>query len=175
LKIGTYSGHATETVVEFRQVHPLVGAFQRAPAEVPAEIMADYTEANQVLSISAKASAALSRRCLQSILSSQGYTGRDLVKQIESVLSETDTTRSLPRSIRENIDAIRNFGNFSAHPITDKTTLQVVDVEPGEAEWCLQILLDLFDFYYVAPAESAKRRAALAAKLAGAAKPPMKQ
>jgi hypothetical protein len=36
-----------------------------APAEVPADIAADYNEAGAVLPVSAKASAALSRRCLQ--------------------------------------------------------------------------------------------------------------
>lgn len=153
---------------------PRSGPFPPAPPEVPGAVAADYAEANEVLPISPKASAALSRRCLQAILAAHGYTGRDLVKQIDAVLSETDTTKALPTALRENIDAIRNFGNFSAHPITDATTLQIVDVEEGEAEWCLQLLLDAFDHYYVAPARAAERRAALAAKLAAAGKPPMK-
>lgn len=156
------------------QVYPRGGKFPSAPAEVPAIIAADYAEANEVLSISPKASAALARRCLQAVLSSQGYTGRDLVKQVQAVIDETDVSRALPISLRENIDAIRNFGNFSAHPITDQTTLQIVEVEEGEAEWCLQLLLDLFDHYYVAPARAAEKRAALSAKLAAAGKPPMK-
>lgn len=33
------------------------------------------------------------------------------------------------------VDAIKNFGNFSAHKITDKTSLQVIEVEPHEAEF----------------------------------------
>lgn len=97
------------------------------------------------------------------------------MKQVEAVIRETDVSKALPPSLRENIDAIRNFGNFSAHPITDQTTLQVVDVEEGEAEWCLQMLLDLFDHFYVAPARAAAKRAALGIKLAAAGKPPMKQ
>ncbi|WP_197462350.1 MULTISPECIES: DUF4145 domain-containing protein [unclassified Erythrobacter] len=127
-----------------------------------------------VLQLSPKASAALSRRCLQSILASHGYASRNLVDQITSAIDEPDASKSLPTAIRENIDAIRNFGNFSAHPITDRTSLQVVDVEEGEAEWCLEILRDLFDHYYVAPAKSAARRASLGSKLAGAGKPAMK-
>jgi hypothetical protein len=142
---------------------------------VPNAIAADYDEANEVLGISPKASAALSRRCLQSVLSAHGYTGRDLAKQVDAVLAETDTTKALPWSLRENVDAIRNFGNFSAHPVNDLTSLQIVDVDPGEAEWCLQLLLDLFEHYYVAPARAAEKRAVLANKLAAAGKPPMKQ
>ena len=34
----------------------------------------------------------------------------------------------LPQHIQETVDAIRNFGNFSAHPINDKTSLQVIDL-----------------------------------------------
>jgi len=157
------------------QVYPRGGRFPPAPSDVPATIAADYAEANEVLPISPKASAALSRRCLQAILSGQGYKGRDLVKQIDAVLDETDTAKALPLALRENIDAIRNFGNFSAHPITDQTTLQVVEVEEGEAEWCLQLLIDLFEHFYVAPAEASAKRAALAKKLSAAGKPPMKK
>lgn len=157
------------------QFYPRGGALPPPPAEVPTAIAADYAEANEVLKISPKASAALARRCLQGVLSAHGYSGRDLVRQIEAALKENDASKSLPSSIRDNIDAIRNFGNFSAHPVNDTTTLQIVDVEEGEAEWCLEILLDMFDHYYVSPAKAAERRAALASKLANAGKPPMKQ
>jgi hypothetical protein len=158
----------------YLQAFPRVGAFRAPPEEVPDLIAADYREANEVIQVSPKASAALSRRCLQAILSAHGYLGANLMRQIDAVLAETDASKSLPTSLRENIDAIRNFGNFSAHPITDHTTLQIVEVEEGEAEWCLELLLDLFDHFYVAPARAAERRAVLAAKLAAAGKPPMK-
>lgn len=157
------------------RAYPRGGKFPPPPAVVPAPIAADYSEANEVLPISPKASAALARRCLQAILSAQGFTGGSLMKQIEKALDETDAKKALPTSLRENIDAIRNFGNFSAHPISDQTTLQIVDVEDGEAEWCLELLTDMFDHYYVRPAVAAERRAALAEKLSAAGKPPMKQ
>jgi hypothetical protein len=70
------------------------------------------------------------------------------------------------------LDAIRNFGNFSAHPITDQTTLQIIDVDDHEAEYCLDILDALFDHYYVRPEDAKRKRAALDAKLAAAGKPP---
>jgi hypothetical protein len=139
---------------------------------VPPEIAADYEEACRVLPISNKASAALARRCLQAILFGQGYTQRDLAYQIDAVLKEQDPTKSIPSGLRLTVDAIRNFGNFSAHPVTDQTTLQVITVDPGEAEWCLDILDEMFDHYYVKPAEAKARKAALDAKLAAAGKPP---
>jgi hypothetical protein len=64
--------------------------------------------------------------------------------------------------------------HFSAHHINDKTTLQIIDVQLGEAEWCLKILEALFDHFYVAPATHAKKKAELDAKLKAAGKPPSK-
>jgi hypothetical protein len=50
-------------------------------------------------------------------------------------------------------------------------TGEIVDVEPGEAEWNLDVLDSLFDFYFVQPAISAARKAAVNAKLKEAGKP----
>ena len=72
------------------------------------------------------------------------------------------------------MDGIRHFGNFSAHPITDAATLQIIEVEPEEAEWCLEILEQMFDHFYVRPAQAQARKAALDAKLKAANKPPSK-
>ena len=121
---------------------------------VPAILRNDYAEACNVLSISAKASAALSRRILQTILAEQGYQSSNLAKQINDVLNESDPSKVLPIYIRDVIDAIRHFGNFAAHTITDKTSLQVIDVEANEAEWCLEIVESLFEHYYITPARN---------------------
>jgi hypothetical protein len=144
------------------------------PKEVPPDIAADYVEAANVLVMSSKASAALSRRCLQSILWAAGYAQKDLSKQIDAVLAEADTTKALPSGVRTIVDTIRNFGNFSAHKITDQTTLQIIDVEPHEAEFCLDVLDALFDHYYVKPAQAKAMKDALNAKLAAANKPAAK-
>lgn len=149
-------------------------ANDQAPIEVPAAIAADYNEAQAVLDLSPKASAALARRCLQHLLRERGYQQHDLVKQVEAVLAEVDPVKSVPDTLRVALDAVRNFGNFSAHPLTDKTTLQVIDVEAGEAEWCLEILTECFECFYVRPARAAERKAALNQKLANAGKPPAK-
>jgi hypothetical protein len=154
-----------------RRAYPTNTFRKPTPKEVPAHIKEDYEEACGVLPISQKASAALSRRCLQAILQGQGYTQRDLAVQINALLSESDPTKAIPTTLRETVDVIRNFGNFSAHLITDQTTLQIIPVEPHEAEWCLDILEDMFDHYYVKPAEAKARKAALDAKLTAAGKP----
>ena len=115
---------------------------------VPVALKDEYEEACQVLPVSPKASAALSRRILQAMLEERGYTADRLVRQIDAVLEETCQDRILPIAIRQKIDAIRNIGNFAAHPITDTTTLEVISVDSEEAEWCLEIIEELFDHYY---------------------------
>jgi endogenous inhibitor of DNA gyrase (YacG/DUF329 family) len=141
------------------------------PPEVPPTIKADFQEAVEVLPISQKASAALSRRCLQSVLIDKGgvISSDVLSKQIDTVMPK------LPTHIAEDLDAIRNIGNFAAHPMKDSNTGQIVDVEVGEAVWNLDVLEELFDHYYVKPSQSAKKRQALDAKLQAAGKPPMKK
>ncbi|WP_457300029.1 DUF4145 domain-containing protein [Phyllobacterium sp. P5_D12] len=144
------------------------------PKEVPSTVAYDYIEACNVLNISPKASAALSRRCLQAMLRAHNYIAKDLAKEIDLLINETDTTKAVPPSLRATVDGIRNFGNFSAHPITDVTTLQVIDVDPEEAEWCLEVLEECFTHFYVNPARAAARKLALDTKLANAGKPPSK-
>jgi hypothetical protein len=129
----------------------------------------DFAEAVEVLTSSRKASAAISRRCLQIILTSAGGAKkRDLADQIDEVLP------SLPVQIAHNVDAIRHVGNFAAHPMKSTSTGTIVDVEDGEAEWLLDVLEELIDFYYVGPAKAAERRDALNKKLASLGKPPLK-
>ena len=72
------------------------------------------------------------------------------------------------------MDAVRHFGNFAAHPITELTGLQVIDVEAEEAEWCLEIIEALFDHYYITPARARQRRDRLNQKLAQAGRKPAK-
>jgi hypothetical protein len=123
-----------------------------------------------VLPDSAKASAALSRRLLQHLIREKaGITRRDLATEIQDLIKA-----GLPSHLSEAIDAVRNIGNFAAHPIKSTNTGEIVDVEPGEAEWLLDTLESLFDFYFTQPEALKKKRAALDAKLAEAGKPPMK-
>jgi hypothetical protein len=141
------------------------------PSEVPPQIAEDYKEACLVLTDSAKASAALSRRCLQNLLRlAAGVKPGDLSGEIQQVLD----SGKLPSDTADNIDAIRNIGNFAAHPNKSKSTGDIVAVEPHEAEWNLEVLESLFDFYFVEPARAKARRDALNKKLIDAGKPPLK-
>jgi len=80
----------------------------------------------------------------------------------------------LPSYIAEIVDAVRNVGNFAAHPTKSKQTGEIMDVEEGEAELNLNVIEALFDFYFVNPALIAKKKADINKKLEDAGKPPMK-
>ncbi len=149
-------------------VHPF-NVVRTVPPEVPKAIQNDFLEAAAVLSTSQKASAALSRRCLQNLLTDIGYKKGDLNKQIEQAI------KKLPTRLAQNLDAIRHTGNFAAHPMKYKTTGMIVDVGPEEAEWNLDVLEELFDYCYVQPKISEEKRKKLDAKLKEAGKPPLKK
>jgi hypothetical protein len=80
----------------------------------------------------------------------------------------------LPSHLAEDIDAVRNIGNFAAHPMKSTTSGAILPVEPGEAEWTLDVLEGLFDVYFVQPARAKSKRDALNKKLIDAGKQPMK-
>lgn len=158
-----------DEVLENRYVRPIGAQRPKAPPEVPTNIAADFNEACLVFPFSTKASAALSRRCLQHLLRDVvGVKHSNLSSEIEEVMP------SLPSHLAESIDGIRNVGNFSAHPTKSKHSGEVVEVESGEAEWNLDVLEELFDYYCVKPERLKKKREALDAKLEKAGKPKMK-
>lgn len=122
----------------------------------------DYNEASIILDLSPKASAALSRRCLQNLLIEKANVKPDsLSKQIQEVLD----SKQLPQTLADDVDEIRKIGNFAAHPTKSKHTGVILDVDEGEAEWSLEILKELFDHYIVNPSNSAQRKKKLAKKL----------
>jgi hypothetical protein len=146
-------------------------ASQRAPvpSEVPPTIKNDYEEAALVAPLSAKASAALSRRGLQAVLVDAGHAD-----PISSLAQQIDQVRpALPSTIADALDQVRLIGNFAAHVQKSVNTGTVIDVEPGEAEWNLDVLDMLFDNYYVKPAEVQRRKDALNKKLQEAGKKPI--
>ncbi len=152
-------------------VYPRSVARTPLSKDVPDEFADDYREACLTLADSPKASAALSRRCLQHLIHEKaGIKKRDLDKEIQELMD----TNALPSYLAADLDAVRLHGNFAAHPIKSTNTGEVVDVEPGEAEWSLNVIEGLFDFYFVQPAIAQRRREVYNKKLNDAGKPDLK-
>jgi hypothetical protein len=93
---------------------------------------------------------------------------KDLADQIQEVLP------GLPTYLADQIDGVRIIGNFAAHPMKSTNTGEIIEVEPGEAEWLLDTLEMAFDFYIIQPAQRQRKKDALNQKLAEAGKPLMK-
>ena len=139
--------------------------------EIPVDLAGMYEKAALVLADSAEASAAMSRRCLQHLIRSKaGIKRPKLSQEIVGLVS----TGALPSHLSEQLDAVRTIGNLAAHPEKDDVSGAVVEVEEHEAEWNLDVLDGLFDFYFILPAQTAARKAALNAKLVALGKAPLK-
>ena len=160
-----------EGACKFTMVFPKASGRPPVPTEVPAEFAEDYAEACLVIGDSPKASAALSRRCLQLILREKAEVKNPnhLATAIEEVVNDP----SVPSDISRSLDVVRNIGNFSAHPNKSVNTGEIVPVEEGEAEWCLEVIEILFDYYFVRPADVKRRTLALNQKLSDTGKPQM--
>lgn len=163
--------HIGKSFIETKRflVYPKGSIRPKAPIEVPEKIAEDFNEACLVLDDSLKASAALSRRCLQTILrETDGIKKGSLNSEIDQAIE------IFPSYIADAIDAVRHIGNFAAHPLKSESTGEIISVEPGEAEWLLDVLEQLFDFCYVQPLMLKKKREQLNEKLKDLGKPELK-
>jgi len=158
----------------FYQIYPL-GRFPRLFPNTKEEFKKDYEAACRTLSVSPEASACMSRRCLQSLLRSRGYVQRELAGQIEAVLAEHDPDKMLPKSLRQIVDAVRGYGNFAAHAQNSKTTLEIIPIEPGEAEWCIEIIEHLLFFYFEEPAAAEEKLGKANKKFGDGGRPTLKK
>ena len=114
----------------------------------------DYREACLILADSPKASAALSRRCLQTILREKTEVPhKDLYGEVRWVIENA----GLPSLLVEVLDIPREIGNVGTHPMKNLETGMIADVEPWEAEWCLEVIEALYEHYFVAPARNEER------------------
>lgn len=129
------------------------------PEYVPRPIREDYQEACLIRDLSPKASATLSRRCLQGILRDfwKVKPGR-LVDEIAQVKDKVDPITW------EAIEAVRKLGNIGAH--MEKDIDVIVDVDPNEAALLIGLVETLLKEWYVARAE---RQARMGAVIAAAA------
>lgn len=113
------------------------------PDYVPAPIKEDYEEACAIKEISPKASATLSRRCLQGIIRDYfGVVKKRLYDEIDTIKDRVDP------DLWKSIDAVRNIGNIGAHMEKDINT--IIDIDPNEAELLIKLIELLIKEWYVA-------------------------
>lgn len=113
------------------------------PEYIPEAIRKDYEEAYSIVNLSPKASATLSRRCLQGMI-------RDFWNiHKHRLVDEINELQSLiPPAQWKAITALRKIGNIGAHMEQDVNT--IINVDIGEAEKLLKLIELLIDKWYIA-------------------------
>ena len=132
------------------------------PDYIPKVILEDYTEACLIKDLSPKASATLSRRCLQGILRDYwSVKPKRLVDEIEEIKVKVDPL------VWDAIEAVRKLGNIGAH--MEKDINQIIDVDPEEAGLLIELIETLLREWYVAR-EDRKSRMSLIVSAAASKK-----
>lgn len=112
------------------------------PDYVPEVIQADYEEACLIKDLSPKASATLSRRCLQGMIRDfWKIRKKRLIDEINALQPKID-----PLTWKA-VDAVRKVGNIGAH--MEKDINIIIDVDPGEADMLIGLIELLIKDWYV--------------------------
>ncbi len=120
------------------------------PEYIPEAIRQDYSEACLIRDLSPKASATLTRRCLQGMIrdfcdikkSSLIDEITELEKQVKAGAQRhvlIDTTDALTH--------VRKLGNIGAH--MENNIDLIIDIDPNEAQTMINLLELLFDEWYI--------------------------
>ncbi len=154
------TGELNFKALKSRLIRPEFVLPEPIPKDTPSEIVEDYREAATVLAFSPKASAALSRRCLQNIIRERsaqdikGFKQGDLHFEIDQVMNSKSI---LNANLNEMLHGVRIVGNFAAHPNKSKNTGLIMPVEPNEAAFNLSVIDKLLFYYYTELPQEQKR------------------
>lgn len=120
------------------------------PSYIPRVILEDYEEACLIRDLSPKASATLSRRCLQGIIRDfHKITQKRLLDEIEALKDKIDPLTW------QAIDSVRSIGNIGAH--MEKDINLIIDVEPHEASALIGLIEMLLKDWYIDRHEKQKQ------------------
>jgi len=126
------------------------GSSKPQPEFIPAPLREDYAEACLIRDLSPKASATLTRRCLQGII--RDFTGIaksrliDEISVLKAAVEDGTADRAVTEETVKAIDHVRSLGNIGAH--MEKDIDVIVPVEPGEAQAMIELIEMLFDEWY---------------------------
>lgn len=116
------------------------------PDYVPEQIRNDYEEAYLISRLSPKASATLSRRCIQGMIHHKWkITLKNLNQEISALKDKIEP------SLWSAIDSLRQLGNIGAHMESDVNT--IVDIDPDETQKLISLVEILIKEWYIVPHE----------------------
>ena len=131
------------------------------PDYIPAPLRQDYEEACAIRDLSPKASATITRRCIQGIIRDFcGISRNRLIDEIRELRRLVDAGQAPPGVQADTvaaIDHVRQVGNIGAHMEQDINL--IVDVDPNEAQLLIELTELLFAEWYVAREQRRQRLA----------------
>src|SRR5262245_13267083 len=129
------------------------------PDCIPKPIRDDYYEACAIRDLSPKASATITRRCLQGMIRDFcGISKGRLIDEIDELRKRVDAGQA-PLGVQldtvDAIDHVRGIGNIGAYMKADINV--ILDVDPNEAQLLIELVELLFGEWYVARAARTER------------------
>jgi hypothetical protein len=112
------------------------------PEYIPQAIRGDYEEACAIVNLSPKASATLSRRCLQGMI--RDFWGIKKSRLVDEIETLKDKIHPIQWKV---IDGVRRIGNIGAHMESDINL--IVDIDPDEANKLIRLIENLIESWYV--------------------------
>jgi hypothetical protein len=129
---------------------------------IPEPYRTSYLEAAAILDISPRMSGVLSRRILADLLEEFARLEDYSLEKRIGKFAEDDL--SLPPLFRGNLHHFREIASFGTQ-IQKDDQAQIVDVDKEEAEWTLDLLDRLFDYFILTPQRDREMRSRLDAKI----------
>ncbi len=114
------------------------------PDYIPLQIRNDYYEACAIVKLSPKASATLSRRCMQGMIRDRWNVFDNYNRLIEEIRRLQDLIDPLTWAA---IDAVRRMGNIGSHMEGDIN--KIIDIDKNEAEILIRLIEELFHDWYI--------------------------
>ena len=134
------------------------------PDYIPAALREDYVEACRIRDLSPKASATLTRRCLQGMIRDFCNIAKgslnDEIKALEVAVAERQAPPGVTPESIDAIDQVRSVGNIGAH--MEKNIDLIIAVDEGEAQILIDLVELLFEEWYVARHERQQKLARVA-------------
>lgn len=115
------------------------------PDYVPKPIRTDYEEASKIVNLSPKASATLSRRCLQTII--RDYWGIRNKRTLNDEIKALEELKGIDANLIAVFHDLREIGNIGAHMEQDVNL--IIDVGPDEAEQLIKFIENLIELTYL--------------------------
>lgn len=135
--------------IDFEEiVYPKFSSGRILDKYIPNQYAKLFHESEQVNNISPRSSATLSRYILQMLLHQELNIRK---KNLKEEIDELERRGDIPSTIITMLQVMRQVANFGAHPKKLINSNEIAEVEKGESDVMLELIIELFDYLFVKP------------------------